>query len=106
MQLLGHHDIRMTLRYVQLTQPDLQRELHLARQNASHCHPVPTIPVPHHVISADLAAIRQALAATRHLLGLFRRRLDDEKIRRKLQRLDARLLAVDFQLDHLAAAQK
>jgi site-specific recombinase XerD len=59
MQLLGHHDIRMTLRYVQITQTDLQRE--------------------------------------------FRRRVDDQKIRRKLQRLDGRLLAVDSQLDHLPA---
>ncbi len=33
MQLLGHKDIRMTLRYVQVTQQDLQREFHRARQN-------------------------------------------------------------------------
>jgi site-specific recombinase XerD len=106
MQLLGHHDIRMTLRYVQLTQTDLQREFHLARQNASQHYSVPTILVPHQVTGADLTAIRQSLAATRYLLGLFRGRLDDDKTRRKLQRLDARLLAVDFQLDHLAAAEK
>jgi site-specific recombinase XerD len=31
MQLLGHKDIRMTLRYVQVTQQDLQREFHQAR---------------------------------------------------------------------------
>jgi site-specific recombinase XerD len=31
MQLLGHKDIRMTLRYVQVTQQDLQREYHSAR---------------------------------------------------------------------------
>src|SRR5207245_5681681 len=34
MQLLGHKDIRMTMRYVQVTQRDLQREFHLARQHA------------------------------------------------------------------------
>jgi len=28
MRLLGHKDIRMTLRYVQVTQQDLQREFH------------------------------------------------------------------------------
>ena len=31
MQLLGHKDIRMTLRYVQVTQQDLQRQFQLAR---------------------------------------------------------------------------
>jgi len=31
-QLMGHKDIRMTLRYLKITQPDLQRELHKARQ--------------------------------------------------------------------------
>jgi hypothetical protein len=36
MQLLGHNDIRMTLRYVQVTQQDLQREYEyfIARRNA------------------------------------------------------------------------
>ena len=36
MQLLGHKDIRMTLRYVGITQQDLQREFHQARQDATH----------------------------------------------------------------------
>jgi hypothetical protein len=40
MQLLGHKDIRMTLRYVEVTQQDLQREFHQARQNAGHSHRV------------------------------------------------------------------
>ena len=35
MQLLGHKDIRMTLRHVQVTQQDLQRQFHAARQA---CH--------------------------------------------------------------------
>ena len=35
MQLLGHNDIRMTLRYVQVTQQDLQREFHRARLNTT-----------------------------------------------------------------------
>src|SRR6266481_9691668 len=38
MQLLGHSDIRMTLRYVQVTQQDLQREFHLARLNTAPLH--------------------------------------------------------------------
>ena len=106
MQLLGHRDIRTTLRYVRLVQADLQHEFHLARQNAAQHHAVPTIPIPHPATGADLTAIRQSLAATRHLLSLFRGRVDQENARRKLHRLDARLGAVDFQLEHLAVAEK
>ena len=88
MQLLGHQDIRMTLRYVQVTQQDLQREFHTARQNAAQPHRPPTLSVPNSSSAADLPGIRQALAATRHLLEMCRRQLGDEKVRRKLQRLD------------------
>jgi len=105
MQLLGHNDIRMTLRYVQVTQLDLQREFHTARQNAIQPHRPPTLTVPYDP-DPSLAGVRQALAATRHLLEMHRRHRDDEKIRRKLQRLDRRLLAVGSQLEQLASAEK
>src|SRR5262249_5782392 len=72
MQLLGHKDIRMTLRYVQVIQPDLQREFDLARQNAP-LHRLPTFPIPHATLNSDLAAIHQAIAATRHVLEMYRR---------------------------------
>jgi hypothetical protein len=35
MQLLGHKDIRMTMRYVEVTQLDLRREFHTAHQRAA-----------------------------------------------------------------------
>jgi site-specific recombinase XerD len=105
MQLLGHHDIRMTLRYVEVTQLDLQREFHTARQNALQPHRPPTLTVPNYP-NPSLAGIRQALAATRHFLEMYRRQRDDEKTRRKLQRLDRRLLAVGSQLEQLASAEK
>jgi site-specific recombinase XerD len=98
MQLLGHKDIRMTLRYALVTQQDLQREFHRARQNATHPHCLPTLALPKDIPSADLPGIRQALEATRHLLEMYRRQLSDEKTRRKLQRLDKRLLGVVSQL--------
>ena len=107
MQLLGHKDIRMTLRYVQVTHQDLQREFHQARQNAAQRHPLPMLPARQETLRADLPGIRQTLAATRHLLEMYRRSLlDDEKTRRKLQRLDRRLLAVADQLKHLARTEK
>jgi len=37
---------------------------------------------------------------------MYRRQLQDEKARRKLQRLDKRLFTVVFELDRLATAEK
>jgi hypothetical protein len=106
MELLGHKDIRMTLRYVQVTQQDLQREFHQARQNAAHPHRLPTFSLPQYVHTANLPGICQALAATRHLVEMYRRQLGDEKTKRKLQRLDRRLLAVASELDRITTVQK
>jgi len=106
MRLLGHKDIRMTLRYVQVTQQDLQREYHKARQNAAQPNRLPTLAVPKDITHAGVPAIRQALAATRHLLEMYRRQLRDEQAKRKLQRLDKRLLAIASQLQRLATAKK
>jgi hypothetical protein len=106
MQLLGHKDIRMTLRYVQVTQQDLQREFHQARQNAAHSHRLPTLALPKDVPSAGLPAICQALEATRHLLEMYRRQLGHEKSRRTLQRLDKRLLTVASELQRIHTEEK
>jgi site-specific recombinase XerD len=99
MQLLGHKDVRMTLRYLQVTQQDLQREFHQARQNAALPHRLPTLPLFKAIPSADLPGIRQALEAARHLLEMYRRGLSNEQTKRKLQRLDRRLLAVASHLE-------
>jgi site-specific recombinase XerD len=103
MQLLGHQDIRMTLRYVQVTQQDLQREFHQARQNAAHPHRLPALPKD--IPSAGLPGIRQALGAARHLLKMYRHQLGNEKTRRKLQRLDKRLFTVASQLQRMQAEE-
>lgn len=102
MQLLGHKSIGMTLRYTQVTQQDLQREFYQARQKAPQQHRVPEFLTPREALNANLPGIHQTLAATRRLLEMYRRTLPDEKIRRKLQRLDRRLLAIADQLDRLA----
>ena len=103
MQLLGHKDIRMTLRYVLVTQQDLQQEFHRARQNFAALHSIPQLPLPPtpSPVCADLSAIRDAVAATRHLLQLFQLQLEDPTARRKLRRLAQRLLNVSRELDHL-----
>ena len=106
MQLLGHKDIRMTLRYAQVTQQDLQREFHQARHNAASL-PLPTLPlaIPDS-LRADLPGICQALLATGHLLEMFRRQRSDEKTKRKLARLERRLRAVTSQLKRIETADK
>jgi hypothetical protein len=108
MHLLGHKDIRMTLRYVTVTQVDLQRQFHMARQNTPHSHHIPNLSIPpdDSLTSADLPGIGHALATTRHLLEMFRRQLTDEKTRRQLQRLDKRLHDVASRLEQLAIPEK
>ena len=103
MQLLGHQDIRMTMRYLDITQQDLQREFHRARQCAASLHPIPKLPLPQTIPPkcVDLPAIREALAAVRHLFQLFGLELQDPTARRKLHRLSQRLLTLSRALDHL-----
>jgi hypothetical protein len=104
MQLLGHKDIRMTLLYLDVTQQDLQREFHCARQRAASLHPIPKLPLPQTTTPerVDLPAIRNAIAVVRHLLQLFRLGLQDPNARRKLRRLSQRLLTLSHVLDHIA----
>lgn len=103
MQMLGHKDVRMTLRYVEVVQLDLQREFHRARQNPVVLHSIPQLPLPSLTTAperVDLVTIRQAIAATRHLLQLFQPQLE-AKPQRKLRRLLQRLLNIDHELDRL-----
>jgi hypothetical protein len=107
MQLLGHNDISMTLRYLQVTQQDLQREFHLACQTIAQRHLIPKLALPDSSLAnSDLPGIRRALEATRHLLEMYRRQLADEKPRRRLQRLEKRIMAVASELDRFATAEK
>ena len=106
MQLLGHKDIRMTMRYVQGTQQDLEREYHRARNNASQPHRIPVLPLPKNIPGVTLPGIHQALEATRHLLEMYRRQMGNEKSKRALQRLGRRLLAVEAQLKKISVAEK
>jgi len=103
MQMLGHKDVRMTLRYVEVVQLDLQREFHRARQNPVVLHSIPQLPLPSLTTApepVDLVTIRQALAATRHLFQLLQPQLE-AKAQRKLRRLLQRLLNIDHELERL-----
>lgn len=103
MQLLGHKNIHMTLRYVEVAQRDLQREFHRARQNIALPYVIPQLPLPAAVPQqVDFAALRQATAAVHHLFHLLQPQLE-EKPRRKLRRLSQRLLKISQELDLLTS---
>ena len=104
MKLMGHKSILMTLRYLKVAQPDLQREFYRARQNSTQSYSLPSLSVS--TATPDLPGIRPALAATRHLLEMYRRQFSDDKTHRRLQRLDHRLLAITQQLQNIAAREK
>jgi site-specific recombinase XerD len=104
MRMMGHRDIRMTLRYVEVVQLDLQREFHRAREKTASLYSIPQLPVLSATAPArvDLATIRQAIVATHRALQLLQPQLED-KNRQKLRRLAQRLLNVDHELDHLSS---
>jgi integrase len=72
MKLLGHRTANMTLRYVEITQQDLQREFHLARQHPRHRIPLPSSAAVPDVDAADAAAVVQRLSAAVRVLDLYR----------------------------------
>ena len=54
MRLLGHHNANMTLIYVEVTQLDIHREYHAARQNPRYLIPTPpALWTPQPAVSAD-----------------------------------------------------
>ena len=108
MQLLGHKDIRMTMRYVQVTQLDLQREFHRARHHAVHQHQIPQISPVSSALSttSDVPGIRATVRLAHHLLEMYRRQIQDERGRKKVHRLGTRLLRIALELDRLPAPEK
>ena len=104
MKLMGHKSIQMTLRYLKVAQPDLQREFYRARHDTPQPYSLPSLSVSS--ATSDLPGIRQAISATRHLLEIYRQQFSDDKTRRRLQRLDRRLLDVAQQLMNIATPKK
>lgn len=85
-EILGHRDIQMTLRYVQVTQADLQREYLLARRKMATIHQIPQLPgVARTEGASRIQEICNSLEAIRHQLEMYRRQLSDQSAGRKLQ---------------------
>jgi len=92
MKLLGHTDPEMTMRYIDVTSNDLQREFHLAHSQPRHLIPHPKAPA----ISprTGLGGVMDALLFAQHAMEMFRRSLPDGSPRRCLERLLNRLTKV------------
>ena len=81
MKLLGHVDPGMTMRYVDVTLTDLQREFQLARSKPRHLAPQPkTSPHPH---AAGLDGLIDSLVAAQHVMEMFRRSLPNGNARNR-----------------------
>ena len=101
MHLLGHKSIRMTLRYVQVTPNDLHQQYHQARQLIASKYLLPKPPIAQTLQTpgnSGVAALRNALAATQHLMTQFRLQTSDPKGRKQLARLANRLVKVSTEL--------
>ncbi len=105
MKLLGHRNANMTLRYVEVTQQDLQREFHLARLQPRHAIPLPSSQISSQPDVIDRPAIQQRLSAAIRLIDLFRQQnpADNPK---PLQLLLRRLVRIRSRFEKLAKITK
>jgi integrase len=105
MQLLGHSSPNMTLAYLKVTQPDLQREYHAALAHPRHLVPPPRFPFSTRTDCADLPTLLNSLRATQHLLEMFRRAVTGDSISRLLDRLGNRLTKIIAELSKINPAE-
>jgi hypothetical protein len=69
MALLGHASPDMTLRYLEATLSDLQREIQPARSHPRHLVPQPKAPLA--AIRFGLDGVIDSLLTTQHVLEMF-----------------------------------
>ena len=100
MKLLGHSSPEMTMRYLDVTLCDLQREFELARSKPLHVAPQPkTSPAS---VRTGLAGVIDAVLAAQHVLEMFRRALPDGTSGSCLDRLSNRLSKIVAEARKLA----
>ena len=106
MQLLGHTSPEMTLRYLKITQPDLQREYYQALSHPRHLVPSPRALPQSSSARADLPTLILAIDAAQYVLQMLCRTLPDNSNRRLLTRVGRRLSSILNQLRSVATHQK
>jgi len=99
MKLLGHTSPEMTMRYLDVTLTDLQREFEVARSKPRHLVPRPKTPF---TLRAGLDGLIDSLLASQHMLEMFRRTLPNGTPRRRLNRLSNRLTKIVTEARKLA----
>jgi len=90
MKLLGHRTANMTLRYVEITQKDLQREFHLARSSPRHLVPLPASVAAPDPDTIEPATVVERFSAAIRVLDLYRQRnptASDKPLQLLLRRL-------------------
>jgi site-specific recombinase XerD len=102
MNLLGHLTPAMTMRYLEVSLVDLQREFHLAQSQPRHLLPPSRFPASTSSPHADLPCLLKSLLVAQHVLEMFRRTLPEGPDRRVLDHLNNRLTKIISETRKLA----
>jgi integrase len=100
MNLLGHVDPDMTMRYLDVTLTDLQREIQSARSKPRHLTPQPKSPLSS--ARSGRTGVIDALVVAQHLLEMFGRTLPGGSPHVTLARLSNRLTKIIAEVKRLA----
>ena len=92
MNLLGHVNPEMTMRYVDVAGTDLQREFHLARSQPRHLAPQPK--APNCSQRGGLDGVINSLLFAQHAIEMFRRSLPNGAPKHRLDQLANRLAKI------------
>jgi integrase len=102
MKLLGHLNPKMTMRYLEVSTLDLQREFHLAQSQPRHLLPPSRFPASTSSPQADLAGLLKSLLVAQHVMEMFRRTLSQGPERNLLDHLNNRLTKIISETRKLA----
>jgi integrase len=104
MKLLGHTLSNMTMLYLDVALPDLQREFEQARSQPRHLSPQPKA----HSLAprADMHGVVDSLLAAQHVMEMFRHTLPEGAQRHCLDRLSNRLTKILSQTRKLDIPEK
>lgn len=105
MKLLGHRNANMTLRYIEVTQQDLQREFHQARLNPRHLVPLPPSACPSDPDTVDAQALRDRMSALIRFFECYRQK-DPSTNAKVLDLLHRRLVRIRTRFENLTETSK
>jgi site-specific recombinase XerD len=105
-ELLGHKDIQMTLRYVQVTQNDLQQQYRQARQSVAGRYVVPGLSQTTKAASQtamNIESLRSSLDVLIQSVEIYMRHLNNNSVKHNLQCLTRRLRKISTKIASLDA---